>query len=96
MCFLHLVGTRSLVAHIESFFIVVVGAPLSVTDSCPLIELVFGDPIYPSLVVPAPRSLWLQVFYFIWVDICCTCSLSKDVFICPYVLYLGDTKMAKT
>ena len=95
MCLLHLVGTRSLVAHIESFFIVV-GAPLSVTGSCPLIELVFGDPIYLSLVVPAPRSLWLQVFCLIWLDIHCTCSLGKDVFICPYVLYPGETKMPKT
>lgn len=88
MCLLHLVGTRSLVAHIESFFFIV-GAPLNVTGSCPLIELVFGDPIYLSLVVPAPKSLWLQVFCLIWLDIHCTCSLGKDVFICPYVLYPG-------
>lgn len=70
-------------------FFFIVGAPLNVTGSCPLIELVFGDPIYLSLVVPAPKSLWLQVFCLIWLDIHCTCSLGKDVFICPYVLYPG-------
>ena len=93
MCLLPLVGTRSLVAHVESFSIGVVGV---VVGSCPLIELVFEDPIYLCLVVPAPRSLWLQVFCLIWVDIHCTCSLGKDVFICPYVLYPGETKMPKT
>lgn len=52
MCLLHLVETKSLVAHVESFFIGVVGV---VVGSCPLIELVFEDPIYLCLVVPAPR-----------------------------------------
>lgn len=92
MCLLHLVGTRSLVAHVESFFIGVVGV---VVGSCPLIELVFEDPIYLCLVVPAPRSLWLQVFCLIWVDIHCTCSLGKDVFICPICYILGKQKCLK-
>lgn len=93
MCLLHLVGTRSLVAHVESFFIGVVGV---VVGSCPLIELVFEDPRYLCLVVLAsPREPVAPSFLpylgryslhmFTW---------QRCIYM-PHLLYPGETKCLK-
>lgn len=72
-----------------------VGAPLSLTSRSPLIEHVSRNLIFPGLVLPGPRTLWLQVCCLICIDLWYKCSLSNNILHAPMCFILGIQKWLK-